>query len=84
MVETARRYGRIYQTGVQRLSEANFVQAIELARLGAWPGSHGPGTHRALGCRRDEPCVATGGAAAAKGRGRLGRLAGSVPDASLQ
>jgi len=34
VVETARRYGRIYQTGVQRLSEANFVAAIELARSG--------------------------------------------------
>jgi predicted dehydrogenase len=34
VVETARRYGRIYQTGVQRLSEANFVMAIELARSG--------------------------------------------------
>jgi predicted dehydrogenase len=34
VVETARRYGRIYQTGVQRLSEANFVTAIELARSG--------------------------------------------------
>ncbi len=34
VVETARRYGRIYQTGVQRLSEANFVLAIELARSG--------------------------------------------------
>jgi hypothetical protein len=34
VVETARRYGRIYQTGVQRLSEASFVAAIELARSG--------------------------------------------------
>ena len=34
VVETARRYGRIYQTGVQRLSEATFVTAIELARSG--------------------------------------------------
>jgi hypothetical protein len=34
VVETARRYGRIYQTGVQRLSEAPFVTAIELARSG--------------------------------------------------
>ena len=34
VVETARRYGRIYQTGVQRLSEAPFVMAIELARSG--------------------------------------------------
>lgn len=34
VVDTARRYGRIYQTGVQRLSEANFVSAIELARNG--------------------------------------------------
>ncbi len=34
VVQTARRYGRVYQTGVQRLSEANFVTAIELARSG--------------------------------------------------
>lgn len=34
VVDTARRYGRIYQTGVQRLSEANFVGAILLARTG--------------------------------------------------
>jgi hypothetical protein len=34
VVETARRTGRIYQTGTQRLSEKNFVAAIELARSG--------------------------------------------------
>ncbi len=34
VVQTARRYGRIYQTGTQRLSEANFVAAIEMARTG--------------------------------------------------
>ena len=34
VVETARRYGRIYQTGTQRLSEANHVFAIEMARTG--------------------------------------------------
>jgi hypothetical protein len=34
VVETARRYGRIYQTGVQRLSEAHHVIALELARQG--------------------------------------------------
>jgi hypothetical protein len=34
VVETARHYGRIYQTGTQRLSEANFVAAIEVARTG--------------------------------------------------
>lgn len=34
VVATAKRYGRVYQTGVQRLSEANFVYAIELARSG--------------------------------------------------
>ncbi len=32
VVETARRYGRVYQTGVQRLSEANHVFCIEMAR----------------------------------------------------
>ena len=34
VVETARRYGRVYQTGVQRLSETNHVFAIEMARSG--------------------------------------------------
>jgi len=34
VVETAQRYGRVYQTGVQRLSEANFVFCIEMARQG--------------------------------------------------
>ena len=35
LVDTARRYGRIFQTGTQRRSEANFVFADELARTGA-------------------------------------------------
>jgi predicted dehydrogenase len=34
VVETARRYGRVYQTGTQRLSEGNFTFANELARTG--------------------------------------------------
>jgi hypothetical protein len=34
VVETARRYRRIYQTGTQRLSEANFIFANELVRTG--------------------------------------------------
>ena len=34
VVETARRYGRIFQTGTQRLSQANFVFPTELARRG--------------------------------------------------
>ncbi|MBN2375472.1 MAG: Gfo/Idh/MocA family oxidoreductase [Sedimentisphaerales bacterium] len=34
VAETARRYGRIYQTGAQRLSEPNHVFAIEMARTG--------------------------------------------------
>jgi hypothetical protein len=34
VVQASRTYGRIYQTGTQRLSEANFVAAIELARTG--------------------------------------------------
>jgi len=34
VVETAKRYRRIYQTGTQRLSEANHVFAIEMARTG--------------------------------------------------
>lgn len=34
VVETARRFGRVYQTGAQRLSEPNHVFAIEMARSG--------------------------------------------------
>lgn len=34
VVETARRYGRVYQTGTQRLSMANFVYCIEMAKSG--------------------------------------------------
>lgn len=34
LVEASRRHGRVFQTGTQRLSEANFVVADELARLG--------------------------------------------------
>ncbi len=34
VVETARNYGRVYQTGAQRLSEAHHVFAIEMARTG--------------------------------------------------
>ncbi len=34
VVETARRYNRVYQTGAQRLSEPNHVFAIEMARSG--------------------------------------------------
>lgn len=35
VVDAARQYGRIYQTGTQRLSEANHVFAIQMARSGA-------------------------------------------------
>jgi predicted dehydrogenase len=34
IVETARRYGRVFQTGAQRLSESPHVAAIEMARSG--------------------------------------------------
>jgi len=34
VVETARRYARVYQTGAQRLSESHHVFAIEMARSG--------------------------------------------------
>jgi len=34
LVEAAKRYGRIFQTGTQRRSEATFVFADELARIG--------------------------------------------------
>jgi predicted dehydrogenase len=34
VVETARKYGRVYQTGTQRVSDGKFVIAMELARMG--------------------------------------------------
>ncbi len=34
VMETARRYGRVYQTGTQRLSMPNFVFCFEMARSG--------------------------------------------------
>jgi hypothetical protein len=34
VVQTAKQYGRVYQTGTQRLSEANHVFCIEMARQG--------------------------------------------------
>jgi hypothetical protein len=34
VVETAKRYGRVYQTGTQRLSEPNHVFCIEMAKSG--------------------------------------------------
>ena len=34
LVDTAKRYGRVLQTGIQRRSEANFVFADQLARTG--------------------------------------------------
>ncbi len=34
MMETAKRYGRVFQTGTQRRSEANFIFANELAKRG--------------------------------------------------
>ena len=34
VVRTAREYGRVYQAGMQRLSEANFIVCNELLRLG--------------------------------------------------
>lgn len=40
VVEAAKQSGRIYQTGTQRLSEPNFVAAIELARSGKLGNVH--------------------------------------------
>lgn len=40
VVETARRYGRVYQTGAQRLSEPHHVFAIEMARSGRLGAIH--------------------------------------------
>ena len=84
VIETARRYGRVYQTGVQRLSEGPFVTAIELARSGRLGQIQAVRcAHRAVGRRRDEPCLAARGTAASQGRGGLGRVAGPVPMAAI-
>ena len=40
VVDTASRYSRVYQTGAQRLSEANHVFAIEMARTGRLGNIH--------------------------------------------
>jgi predicted dehydrogenase len=40
LVDAARRYGRVFQTGMQRRSEANFVFADELARRGMLGNIH--------------------------------------------
>jgi predicted dehydrogenase len=47
VVETAKRYGRVYQTGVQRLSEANFVFAVEVALSGRLGHVHTTRAHLA-------------------------------------
>ena len=85
VVETARRYGRVYQTGMQRLSEANFTVANELLRTGRLGKVHTvPGSHRSLGRGRDADRLAAGTTSAVEGRSRLGRLAGSLSLAALQ
>ena len=84
VIETARRYGRVYQTGVQRLSEGPFVTAIELARSGRLgqiqavrahiaPWDAAEMSHAWL---PEEPQPS-------QGRGGLGRLAGPMPMAAI-
>ena len=54
MVETARRYGRVYQTGTQRLSEANHVFCHrDGPHRPAGQGPHRLRPHRPLGRGRD-------------------------------
>jgi predicted dehydrogenase len=40
VADTAKRYGRVFQTGAQRLSEPNFIFATELARTGMLGNLH--------------------------------------------
>ena len=47
VVETARKYGRVYQTGTQRLSEGNFRFIIELAMTGRLGKIHTSRAHTA-------------------------------------
>ena len=85
VVETAHRYGRVYQTGTQRLSEANHVFCIEMARTGRLGKIHTAYAHiapwDAAEMRHDWlPAEER----AAQGRGGLGCLAGPLPVAALQ
>ncbi|HOX39605.1 MAG TPA: Gfo/Idh/MocA family oxidoreductase [Candidatus Brocadiia bacterium] len=56
VVETARRYGRVYQTGTQRLSEANHVFCIEMARTGRLGKVHTTYAHIAPWDNAKIPC----------------------------
>ena len=85
VVETARRYCRVYQTGTQRLSEANHVFCIEMARSGRLGKIHTAYAHiapwDAAEMRHDWlPAVA----AAFQGCSGLERLVGRMPLAALQ
>ena len=85
VVETARRYGRVYQTGTQRLSEPNHVFCIEMARSGRLGEIHTAYAHiapwDAAEMRHDWlPAVEE----PPKARTRLERLAGGMPLATLQ
>ena len=83
VVETARRYGRVFQTGAQRLSESPHVFAIEMARSGRL----GPIHTVYADCRwrrRDASRLVAGGTGTAQGGTGLGSLARSVSLAALQ
>jgi len=55
VVEAARRYGRMYQTGTQRMSESKFVFADELMRSGRLGRIHTVFAHIADGgCGRHD------------------------------
>ena len=45
VVATAKKYGRVYQTGTQRLSEATFVWCIEMAKSGRLGKVHSAYAH---------------------------------------
>jgi hypothetical protein len=85
VVRTARQYGRVYQAGMQRLSEANFIvcnELLRLGRLGEVKTVYRP--FGAVGQRQYEPRLAACAAVArSSGRG-LGPLAGAVSVASVQ
>ena len=86
VVETAaRRYGRVYQTGTQRLSEDNFTFANELLRTGRLGKVHTVRAHIApWDAAEMKYDWLPGRARAAQGRGGLGRVARAVPVAALQ
>jgi len=79
VVETARRHRRVYQSGLQRLSEGNFTFANELLRLGYLGKLHTLRAHIAPWTPRRYGMIGCPSSPAAQGGNGLGRLLGPCP-----